>query len=161
MIEYINDAREEDILDRAYEHLAYGGYGSGVQSALSRTEHYMNKGRAEGTFLYDEVTGKRLSGIHNALTGSEMLLAGIAGIAVALVVYMSIRGSYNLAGTTYSYHVNDNASVTLTQDEESYLRQYVTRTARSSSSGSGGSSGGSGVHRSSSGRSHGGGGRRF
>lgn len=162
MMEYINDTREEDILDRAYEKLSYGSYSSGVQAALHRVEHYMNKGRAEGTFLYDEVTGERLSGMYNALTSGEMLLAGIAGAAAALVVYMSVNGSYNLKGSTYSYHVSDNASVTLTQDDERYLRQFVTRTARGSgSNGSGGRSGGSGVHRSSSGRSHGGGGRRF
>jgi predicted kinase len=39
MIEYINDMREEAILDRAYDHLSYGGYASGVQAALERVEY--------------------------------------------------------------------------------------------------------------------------
>lgn len=163
MIEYINDDREEDILDRAYAHLSNNNYGSGVKAALERVYQYMNKGRAEGTFLYDEATGKRLSGIYNALTSGEIIFAVLAAAVTALVVYASVNGSYNLKGSTYSYDLNSNASVTLTQDESVYLHTIANRRIRSSSSSgySGGRSGGSGVHRSSSGRSHGGGGRRF
>ena len=163
MIEYINDMREEVILDRAYEHLSYGGYASGVQAALERVEYYMNKGRAEGTFIYDEVTGKRLSGMYNALTTNEIMLAGGAAAAAALVVYLCVHGSYNLTGSTYSYDVSSNASVRLIRDDERFVRQFVTRAPRNTGthSSGGGRSGGSGVHRSSGGRSHGGGGRRF
>ena len=57
MIEYINDSREEAILDDAYAYLSYGSYGSAINAALDRVERYMNKGREEDTFLYDEVTG--------------------------------------------------------------------------------------------------------
>ena len=166
MIEYINDMREEAILDRAYEHLSYGGYASGVQAALERVEYYLNKGRAEGTFLYDEATGQRLSGIYNALTSGEIMLAGGVAAAAALVVYLCVHGSYNLKGSTYSYDKDANFSVYLTKDDETFVRQSVTRVpihVHSDGHGSsgGGRSGGSGVHRSSSGRSHGGGGRRF
>ena len=163
MIEYINDMREEAILDRAYDHLSYGGYASGVQAALERVEYYLNKGRAEGTFLYDEATGQRLSGMYNALTTNEIMLAGGAAAAAALVVYLCVHGSYNLTGSTYSYDVSSNASVRLTRDDERFVRQFVTRAPRNTTTHSSGSghSGGSGVHRSSGGRSHGGGGRRF
>ena len=163
MIEYINDMREEAILDRAYDHLSYGGYASGVQAALERVEYYLNKGRAEGTFLYDEATGQRLSGMYNALTTNEIMLAGCAAAAAALVVYLCVHGSYNLTGSTYSYDVSSNASVRLTRDDERFVRPFVTRAPRNTTTHSSGSgrSGGSGVHRSSGGRSHGGGGRRF
>lgn len=164
MIEYINDMREEDILDRAYEYLSFGKYASGVQVALERVEHYMNRGRAEGTFLYDEVTGQRLSGIHNALTSGETMLAGVVGLVVALVIFASVSGAYNLSGSTYSYDEHANSTVTLTRDDEVFVRQFVNRTPRntgSHGSSGGGRSGGSGVHRSSGGVRHGGGGRRF
>lgn len=164
MIEYINDMREEDILDRAYEYLSFGNYASGVQVALERVEQYMNKGRAEGTFLYDEVTGQRLSGIHNALTSGEIMLAGVVGLVVALVIFASVRGAYNLSGSTYSYDEHANSTVNLTRDDEVFVRQFVNRTPRNTGShgSSGGErSGGSGVHRSSGGVRHGGGGRRF
>ena len=165
MIEYINDDREEVILDDGYAYLSKGYYGEAMIAALNRTSRYMDKGRAEGTFLYDEVTGKRLSGIHNALTDGEIGIAAVAGAGVALMCWMSINGSYNLTGSTYSYSKSANASVKLTKDDEVFVRQFVRKSLRSTSSsgGSGGGSrsGGSGVHHSSSGRSHGGGGRRF
>ena len=165
MIEYINDDREEVILDDAYAYLSKGYYGEAMIAALNRTSRYMDKGRAEGTFLYDEVTGKRLSGIYNALTDGEIGIAAVAGAGVALMCWMSINGSYNLTGSTYSYSKSANASVKLTKDDEVFVRQFVRKTLRSTSSSGGSSggsrSGGSGVHHSSSGRSHGGGGRRF
>lgn len=164
MIEYINDSREEDILDRAYTHLSMGNYGEAIIAALERVETLMNKGREEGIFLYDEVTGKRLSGIYNALTAGEIGVATIAGIAAAALVFLCVGSSYNLKGSTYSYDRSANTSVRLTQDDEVYVRQFITRTPRNTGShgpSGGGRSGGSGVHRSSGGRSHGGGGRRF
>ena len=163
MIEYINDSREEGILDAAWSYMPYGQYGRAVEAAMLQTERYLARGREEGTFLYDEVTGQRLSGIHNALTTAEMGIGLIVGIGAAAVFVSSVRGAYELRGSTYSYDRSANASIAFTRDEEHYLRQIVSRRARSqdSSSGGGGRSGGSGVHRSSSGASHGGGGRRF
>ncbi len=165
MIDYITDAREESILDRAYTYLSYGDYGDAMIAALDRVEYYMNKGRQEGSFRYDEVTGQRLSGYYNTLTSGELGVAALAGGGVALVIFLSISGSYSLKGSTYSYDRSANSSITLTRDDEVFVRQFTRRTPRSTGThggtGGGGRSGGSGVHRSSGGRSHGGGGRRF
>ena len=165
MIEYINDSREEDILDRAYGYLSMGNYGGAVVAALERVAQLMAKGREEGTFLYDEVTGKRLSGIYNALTTGEIGVAAIAGLAAAALVFVCVGSSYNLKGSTYSYDRNANTSVRLTKDDETFVRQFSRRALRNTGngghSGGGGRSGGSGVHRSSGGVRHGGGGRRF
>ncbi|MBQ8556502.1 MAG: TPM domain-containing protein [Clostridia bacterium] len=164
MIDYITDSREEDILDAASFGLSVGDYGDAMIAALKETRSFMNKGRLEGTFRYDEVTGQRLSGMYNALTGAEAVLAGIAGVAAAAVFVLVVKSRYSLAGSTYSYDLETNAECELTRDNEQYLRQTVTRHARSSGNGGGsggGRSGGSGVHRSSGGVSHGGGGRRF
>lgn len=167
MIEYINDSREEAILDAAEMYVRNGMYGTAAQRAMEQTERFLIKGREEGTFLYDEVTGKRLGGIYNALTSAEMGVGLIAGVIAAAIMLFSVKGSYSLSGSTYSYDLEGNSSVELTQDEKQYLRQHVTRRARTTSTSSGGRSGGSGfsggsgVHRSSAGRSHGGGGRRF
>lgn len=165
MIDYITDAREESILDRAYTYLSYGDYGEAMVAALDRVEYYMNKGRQEGSFRYDEVTGQRLSGYYNTLTSGELGVAALAGGGVALAIFLSISGSYSLKGSTYSYDRSANSSLVLTRDDEVFVRQFTRRTPRNTgshgSSGGGGRSGGSGVHRSSGGRSHGGGGRRF
>jgi len=167
MIDYITDAREEDILDRAYSSLSYGRYGDAMIAALNRVEYYMNKGRQEGSFRYDEVTGQRLSGYYNTLTGAEIGIAMLAGGGIALVIWLSVGGSYSLKGKTYKYNLSENSSLQLTRDDEEFVRQFSHRTLRNTGNGSsggssgGGRSGGSGVHRSSGGRSHGGGGRRF
>lgn len=162
MIDYITDSREEGIIDAGYDNLGRGNYGQALIASLTQVERYMEKGRQEGTFRYDEATGKRLSGLYNVLTPAEMMVAGTAGIGVALAIWLSVGAAYNLKGSTYSYDLNANSAVELTRDDEHFVRQYTTRTPRNTgSSSSGGSSGGSGVHTSSGGVSHGGGGRRF
>ena len=166
MIDYITDMREEDILDRAYNYLYYGDYGEAMIAALDRVEYYMDKGRTEGSFRYDELTGERIGGIYNALTSAEIGIAALAGGGVGLVIYLCISGSYSLKGSTYTYDAGSNSAVQLTKDDESFVRQFSHRTPRNTGShgprsGGGGRSGGSGVHRSSGGFSHGGGGRRF
>lgn len=167
MMEYINDDREEGILDAAWNYMPSGQYGRAVEKAMLQTEKYLNRGREEGTFLYDDVTGERIGGIHNALTSGEMLVAAGAGVAVAVVIMASVGASYGLAGNTYKYDLDANSDCHFTRDDEQYLRQHVTRSLRSTGSSGGGGggshrpSGGSGVHRSSGGVRHGGGGRRF
>ena len=167
MIDCITDAREEDILDRAYGYLSYNDYGDGIIAGLNRVEYYMNKGRQEGSFRYDSVTGQRLSGYFNTLTSAEIGIAMLAGGGIALVIWLSVVGSYSLKGKTYSYNLYENSALELTRDDEEFVRQFSHRTLRNTGNGSsggssgGGRSGGSGVHRSSGGRSHGGGGRRF
>ncbi|MGN0754436.1 MAG: TPM domain-containing protein [Aristaeellaceae bacterium] len=164
MIDYITDSREESIIDAGYDDLRRGNYGQAIIASLNQVSRYMDKGREEGTFRYDEVTGERLSGIYNALTSGEILVAAMAGLAVAGVIWMSVSGTYQLKGSTYSYDLDRNSALTLTKDTEHFVRQFSTRTPRSTGTGSGSgghSSGGSGVHHSSGGVSHGGGGRRF
>ena len=98
-----------------------------------------------------------------------MLIAAAVGLVVAVVMYTSVSGKYNLKGSTYRYDRGANTDCQFTKNEEQYLRQstnvmrHATNNGGRSGGGySGGSSRGSSVHRSSGGRSHGGGvGRRF
>lgn len=173
MIDYLHDSRLETLLDVGYDDLARGRYGSASMRVLRQLGTYLKQGREAGTFRYDAVTGERLSGLYNPLTTGEMTVAAIAGLAVAAVIVASVSGSYQLKGGTYRYSVTENASRTLTLDEEQFVNQRVTRHVRQpaqssshsgghSSSGSRSSGKGVSVHRSSSGRSHGGGvGRKF
>ena len=165
MIDYINDSREDAILDACYAELRGGDYGDAVIEALEMVERYMNKGRAEGAFRYDEATGRRLGGVYNTLTGGELLVAAAAGGGTALAIYLCVSSAYRIGGQTYRYDRAANTSLMLTRNTNRFLHRTVTRTARHQSSGGGygggRSGGGSGVHRSSGGRSHGGGGRRF
>lgn len=166
MIDYISDYREGLIFDAAEYDLMNGEWGGAALAAMEQTARLMDQGRENGSFRYDEVTGQRLSGYHNALLGHEILIAVGGGAAVAAIFIGVVAGAYGLKGGTYKYDLAANSDCSITRDDEQYLRESVSRIARGSSShgGGGGSrrrSGGSGVHRSSSGRSHGGGGRRF
>ena len=166
MMQYISDSREEKIYDAAELYLRRNDWGNAALSAVRKVSELMAKGRERGVFLYDEVTGQRLSGYYNPLEGFEVLLALGGGVLAAFIVCGTVTGSYGLKGSTYKYDLSGKSACTMTRDDEQFLRESVSRMARSSGSSGhggvgGGRSGGSGVHRSSSGRSHGGGGRRF
>lgn len=165
MIDYISDFREEMIFDAAEPYLLRSDWGGAALAAMRRTAGYMDEGRERGMFRYDRETGRRISGVYNPLEMHEVLIALGGGLAAAFIMTGTVSAAYGLKGGTYKYDVSANADCTLTRDDEQFLRETVTRTARPSSTGSGGHSGGrsggSGVHRSSAGRSHGGGGRRF
>ena len=79
-----------------------------------------------------------------------------------------MSGKYSLKVSTYSYDLNGLANVKLSRNDSHFVREHVTRVKHpdppsSSHGGSshGGSSHGSGTHVSSSGATHGGGGRSF
>ncbi|MGN1021702.1 MAG: TPM domain-containing protein [Aristaeellaceae bacterium] len=167
MIDYITDSRLNELFDCSYDQLAAGQYGQSAIALLSRLETFLRKGRQEGSFRYDAQTGRRISGIYNALTGTEALVAALAGLAVAAALYLAVTSRYSLKGGAYRYDLAGNTSCRLTRDDETFLRQNVIRTRNApppqgGGHGGGHPGGGSGVHTSSSGGSHGGGvGRRF
>lgn len=166
MIDYITDYRLETLFNVSYDRLAEGNYGRAAVALLNYLERFLQQGREEGSFRYDAATGQRLSGLYNALTPMEMLIAAVVGLGATLVMFLSINGSYNLKGGTYRYDASANASCNMTANDETFIRESVNvmrHTTSSGSSGGGVRSGrGSSVHRSSGGRSHGGGvGRRF
>ena len=85
MIDYITDEREEGILDAGWDEMLDKEYGQSVIKVLKQTEKYLKQGRTSGQFRYDEVTGRRLTELYepeNTLTGMEILIAAIAGLAV-------------------------------------------------------------------------------
>lgn len=166
MADYITDSRLEELFDCSYDQLRSGQYGQSTLTLLRHLEGFLRAGRQEGSFRYDRDTGKRLSGVYNPLTGTETLVALLAGLAVAFIMYRAVTSRYSLKGGTYRYNLAENASCKLTRNDETFLRQTVSVVRHDSNSGGGGggSHGGSGsaMHTSSSGGSHGGGvGRGF
>lgn len=167
MIDYITDDRLESLFDTSADYLSAGQYGKAAIKLLNRLERFLEEGRKEGSFRYDAETGKRLSGLYNTLTQSEMIIAGVCGAAVALFMYFTVSGRYNLQGSTYSYDQHANTDCQITDANEQFKREKRTVVRRASNGGNGPHSGGAGgggssVHTSSSGGSHGGGvGGRF
>lgn len=165
MIDFITDSRLETLFDCSYDALARGEYGTSAMQVLNQLERSLAYGRQEGSFRYDAETGKRLSGLYNRLTLSEVIMAALVSVIVVGSLLPMILTGYSVSGRNYCYSTAD-ASCELTHERSQFLRQDVIRTRNPPPSQSGGSSIGSGsgssVHRSSSGGSHGGGvGRKF
>ncbi len=167
MADYLNDHRISEILDSAEESLYEGNYGEAMLAQLRKLGQFLREGIEEGQFRYDQETGRRLTGLYNKLTNAEAVVSVLAGLIVACIAYFVIQCFYLLKGKTYKYPLNaDNVSVNMTKNEEQFLRETVSRSRISTDSGSGSRSGGGGgrgssMHTSSSGISHGGGGRHF
>jgi len=164
MIDYMTDERIEAAHEASYNFLASGQYADAAAQMIYSVYGYWENGIPEGQYRYDIITGQVLTARHKVLTGSELLVCVLIGLVVALLFIKSIQGSYNLKGSTYHYAFRENSSLELTDSVDDYLRTTTTRTrkAQPPSGGSSSHSGGSGVHRSSSGTSHGGGaGRKF
>ena len=165
MIDYMTDACIQAAHEASYNDLASGQYGDAAAQMIYSVYGYWERGIPEGQYRYDIVTGQLLTARHKALTGSEMLVCALVALVFSLLFIKSVQGSYTLKGSTYYYNYAANSETGTVDSEDQFLRTTTTRTRRvqtSSSSGSSYSSSGSGTHRSSSGRSHGGGaGRKF
>ena len=90
MADYITDSRLEELFDCSYDQLRAGQYGQSTLTLLRKLESFLKAGRQEGSFRYDRETGKRLSGVYNPLTGAETLVALLAGLAVAFIMYRAV-----------------------------------------------------------------------
>lgn len=164
MIDYMTDARIENAIDEVTRYLSAGAYAQGASQMISIVRQYVRAGIPEGQYRYDVVTGQRLTARHKALTKNEIILALVIGFAVCLIYVACVRSRYSLKGSTYHYSYQDNGSMKLTDQEDTYLRTTTTRVRKPDppeNTGSHGGGGGSGVHTSSSGTSHGGGGGHF
>ena len=164
MIDYMTDARIENAIDEVTRYLSAGAYAQGASQMISIVRQYVRAGIPEGQYRYDVVTGQRLTARHKALTKNEIILALVIGFAVCLIYVACVKSRYSLKGSTYHYSYQDNGSMKLTDQEDTYLRTTTTRVRKPDppeSTGSHGGGGGSGVHTSSSGTSHGGGGGHF
>ena len=166
MIDYIGEGREEELLSSADEGLGRRKYGQAALSLLKKLHSILSRGIQEGHFRFDDVTGQRLTGLYNKLTGTEIAVAGGGGLLTAGLMLLGVNVRYKLKIRTYRFDKATQSKVVYTTNETTFLRERVSRTRISGGGGGGGRigggrSGGSGVHISSGGMSHGGGGHHF
>lgn len=182
MIDYIDDPREETILDDQMTYLADGDFYGAFNAALDWTDSFVTDGVGEGHYAYDEGTGDilqpedygsnvvydyELEGFHISFAGVLVCLA--IGLLVGFIVRAIVKHSYNKAYKAVDYAFREKSSLLLTTNTSVLTGRFVTTRViprvedNDSRTGGGGSfgGGGSGVHTSSGGGSHGGGGRSF
>ncbi len=158
MARFITDDREEDILDIGYIYLGAAEYGDAMIAMLERVEHYLDAGIPGGHYQYDPETGSISR--YYSLSEMDFGIAFGGALLLPLLITMSVASGYKKI-KRYKYDLNTNAELKITGASDRFVNQIVTkrRINTDSSRSGGGSSGGNRttMHRSSSGRSYGGG----
>ncbi len=171
-IRVLTDDRIDDILDEAYEEAADGDYAASAAAALERVVYYAQEGIVSNQYNYDEDTGR--IHVYHSVSVIEFLLALIVSAAVAGGAVMTVKRQYRmeedparLANYDMAYRASSEFNMKPGTDKviDTFVTSMLIASAVSHSgnnhSGRSSSSGRSTTFHSSSGRTHGGGGRKF
>ena len=173
MINMLTDERIESILDDVYGDLGNRDFAGAAEHFLEDVKAYVKEGVESGQYTYDRDTGEivRYHSIRLYEVAIAMVIAGILAGFVCLDIkkrYAMKQSSREVSNSLQAYRADCAFHFSVAGDK--MVNKYVRSVPipRNTSSGSGGrghsgssSAGRSTIHTSSSGRSHGGGGRRF
>ena len=158
-IRYLTDERIERVLDRVFDSgLSNGDYYGAAMGFLSKTEEYLVAGIPSNQHTVEEKEPNRITFI-------DVIIGLIGGTGAGGLFYGGARSRYKMRNPGNPYSYRNNSIVNLASKNDNLVDTIVTHRViprpKPSSGSGGGSSGRSTTHRSSSGRSHGGGGRKF
>ena len=173
MINMLTDERIESILDDVYGDLGNRNFAGATEHFLEDVKAYVKEGVESGQYTYDRDTGEivRYHSIRLYEVAIAMVIAGILAGSVCLDIkkrYAMKQSSREVSNSLQAYRADCAFHFSVAGDK--MVNKYVRSVPipRNTSSGSGGrghsgssSAGRSTIHTSSSGSSHGGGGRRF
>ena len=173
MINMLTDERIESILDDVYGDLGNRDFAGAAEHFLEDVKAYVKEGVESGQYTYDRDTGEivRYHSIRLYEVAIAMVIAGILAGSVCLDIkkrYAMKQSSREVSNSLQAYRADCAFHFSVAGDK--MINKYVRSIPipRNTSSGSGGrghsgssSAGRSTIHTSSSGSSHGGGGRRF
>ena len=173
MINMLTDERIESILDDVYGDLGNRDFTGATEHFLEDVKVYVKEGVESGQYTYDRDTGEivRYHSIRLYEVAIAMVIAGILAGSVCLDIkkrYAMKQSSREVSNSLQAYRADCAFHFSVAGDK--MVNKYVRSVPipRNTSSGSGGrghsgssSAGRSTIHTSSSGSSHGGGGRRF
>lgn len=144
----------------AQKYASDGEYGEAMTAMLEKTLEYMKSGIPENQYSYDTETGEIT--YYHSLTGEDVLMAFLGALLAAALVTVILYRSYKIV-KKYRYSTEQNARLTITAQNDHFVRQFEThRKIENESSGGGGDSGRTSTHSSSGGHTYGGGsGRGF
>ena len=173
MINMLTDERIESILDDVYGDLGKRDFAGATEHFLEDVKAYVKEGVESGQYTYDRDTGEivRYHSIRLYEVAIAVVIAGILAGSVCLDIkkrYAMKQSSREVSNSLQAYRADCAFCFSVAGDK--MVNKYVRSVPipRNTSSGSGGrghsgssSAGRSTIHTSSSGSSHGGGGRRF
>lgn len=154
-IKYLTDFRIESILDSAYESgLGDGDYYGGVKGFLIATEDYLESGIPSNQYSEDESVKEE-----NTLTPLEAIISILSGGALSSGFFFRTKSKYKMKNPIKPMTFRDNSIISLSASEDRLIDTVLTHRKIQASNTS--DTGKSTTHTSSSGKTHGGGGRKL
>ena len=161
MLDYINDARLEDMLDNIYDQMTAGNYYHAARVYLENAASYVEAGVPGGHYHVDRETGKIT--YYKVLTPLEIGISLLVAAVISIAFFIIVKSRYQLKMGGYKYPYQEKSSIKLTQKEDRLVNSFVTtrRIPRPPKNNGGGGFGGGTTTHSSGGGTFGGGGRSF
>lgn len=157
-IRYLTDQRIESVLDSVFDGgLPEGDYYGASLGFLEATGYYLERGIPSDQYNEPEEVIKE-----NRLTSTDIILSIVGGLGVGGGFAFSIKSRYKFRRKSNPYSYRSNSIVNFHSNQDRLVNSFITHRVIPKPTNTSNSSGGrSTTHRSSSGRSHGGGGRKF
>lgn len=173
MIRFLTDDRIETMMDHAIPYMQQGDHAGAVFQMLDDVQAFYRKGIPGNQYNYDRETGTVSR--YRSIRWYEGLLAAAVAVFCAGGACLSVKKEYAMEAQqrqAANYHMayRANAQFDFKEQNDALVDQFIAQSLVASAvrgagrPGGGIGSGGGGrstTHRSSSGRSHGGGGRKF
>ena len=155
-INYFTDERLDNIEDKIYAYLSQQNYYQGAESFLNGVTTYMEAGIESNQYTYDSESALKEQRIKAAL------IAFLAATIIPGIICFLIAHGYGSPKSERANVYIKEGSLNFLSKKDQFITTHTTKTKIQTNNNSGGSHPGrSTTHTSSSGRSHGGSGRKF
>lgn len=158
-IRYLTDERIERVLDNVFDSgLSNGDYYGAALGFLKGTRTYLERGIPSDQYNEPEPIPKK------RITLRKTIFSIIAGIVTSSIFFITTKTSYKMKKSPSYFAYKNNSIVNFHTNDNRLVNTFVTHRIipkPTNNSNSGSSSGRSSTHTSSSGKTHGGGGRKF
>lgn len=153
-IKYLTDSRIESLINHVFDRgLDDGDYYGGAKGFLSGTNSYLQSGIPSDQYSQDESVKEK-----NTLTAMEGIISSIAGLLASTGFFFRTKSKYKMKNPVKPLTFRNNSIINFTSKEDKLVDTIITnRLIAKDNSDSGKST----THISSSGKTHGGGGRKL
>lgn len=162
-IKYFTDNRIDKMLDSIYTYASKGNFYDSAQDYLKNVEYYILQGIPADQRTVDAphvpFTNSKGQPLNATSIGLSAIVAMLLSAIITLIIRAIIIYRYKHPRYTEPATIPDDSSVHYTEREDRFVTSHTTKTKIEKSTSSSGNI--SSTHRSSSGRTHGGGGRKL
>lgn len=164
MINLLNDARIERLLDAVFKELPNQNYYGATTAFLNQTKNYYQKDLEAKAKAAEKAKPKEVKPLVGKFTGGKTIASLLSALLLAGFFCLGVIGKYKMKSTTSSYNFRNNGQTYLTFQQDNLMKDKTTSRRipkkdppnRTNNSGGGGTTT---TRTSSSGKTHGGSGR--